>query len=209
MLFCRFCLKECKSGNSLRNHERLCSANPARQFTVFSNSEFRSTKKKSNGSIKAKEEGREFCVSAVTRKKLSQLNLARSDEWNKENGRRISKTVAEKVQRGEWHTSLAKKMHIDYNGIDLHGSWELAYATYLDANNIKWIRCRDSFEYEFEGKVRRYTPDFYLIDLDEYVEVKGYKTEKDTAKWNQFPTDKKLLVLLKENLLSLGIKIKI
>jgi len=25
---CKFCNKECKNGNSLRNHERLCKLNP-------------------------------------------------------------------------------------------------------------------------------------------------------------------------------------
>ena len=48
------------------------------------------------------------------------------------------------------------------------------------------------FLYNFEGVVHRYTPDFYLTDLKQYVEIKGYKTAKDQAKWDQFPKDKKL-----------------
>jgi hypothetical protein len=31
MLFCKFCKRECKNENSLRNHERLCKLNPNRQ----------------------------------------------------------------------------------------------------------------------------------------------------------------------------------
>ena len=31
MFICKFCSKECKNSNSLRNHERLCKFNPARQ----------------------------------------------------------------------------------------------------------------------------------------------------------------------------------
>ena len=31
MLVCKFCNKECKNPNSLRNHERLCGSNPTRQ----------------------------------------------------------------------------------------------------------------------------------------------------------------------------------
>jgi len=31
MLVCKFCNKECKNLNSLRNHERLCGSNPTRQ----------------------------------------------------------------------------------------------------------------------------------------------------------------------------------
>jgi hypothetical protein len=51
------------------------------------------------------------------------------------------------------------------------------------------------------------TPDFYLIESDTYVEVKGYKTEKDEAKWNQFPKHRKLKILMKEDLISLGVDI--
>ena len=42
---------------------------------------------------------------------------------------------------------------------------------------------------------RYYTPDFYLPDEDIYIEIKGYKTIKDEAKWSQFPIDKRLKVL--------------
>lgn len=92
--------------------------------------------------------------------------------------------------------------------MDLHGSWELKYAQYLDEHRIKWIRNKDSFSYEFEGKERKYTPDFYLIDSDEYIEVKGYKTAKDLAKWDQFPPHRKLTVLMKAELETLlGVKL--
>lgn len=120
----------------------------------------------------------------------------------------ISKTIAAKVAAGTWHTSLAKKMHIVYKGIPLHGTWELKYAKYLDEMGIVWVRNTDSFSYRYEDKERRYTPDFYLPETDRYVEVKGYKTKKDDAKWSQFPPHRTLLVLMKKDLLSLGIDIK-
>jgi hypothetical protein len=59
--------------------------------------------------------------------------------------------------------------------------WELKYAQYLDEIGVVWERNTASFPYEFEGKMRNYTPDFYLPMTDEYVEIKGYKTEKDEA----------------------------
>ena len=96
-------------------------------------------------------------------------------------------------------------MHYNYNGIDLHGTWELKYAQYLDKNNIKWNRCKEQFDYFYDGKNRKYTPDFYLIESDEYIEIKGFKTDKDSAKWKQFPKDKILKVLLKEDLQVLNI----
>jgi wobble nucleotide-excising tRNase len=37
-----------------------------------------------------------------------------------------------------------------------------------------------------------------LPKYDSYVEVKGYKTERDEAKWKQFP--KKLLIIDKKDI---------
>lgn len=207
MLICRHCDKECKNKNSQRNHERLCKENPNRQFTLFHDQDFQRLNKE-NQFTKARRLGLDTpVVSNTAREKIRQANLSRTNDWNKENGKRISEVIKRKVEEGTWHTSLAKSMHIDYNGINLHGSWELSYAKYLDANNIRWVRNKDSFLYVFKGKERRYTPDFYLPDSGEYVEIKGYKTEKDDAKWSQFPLHRKLVILMKEELKSLGIKV--
>ena len=96
-------------------------------------------------------------------------------------------------------------MHYKYNDIDLDGSWEYKYAIWLDKNNIKWIRPTIRFEYHLDNKIHYYTPDFYLLETDEYIEVKGYKTAKDDAKWAEFPADKKLKILFKKDLKELGI----
>jgi len=184
----------------------LCHSNPNRQISSFSKQEVKDKLKPTNGAIKAKQEGREFVFPEITRKALSDATLNRTAEWHKENGKKISKTIQEKVLTGEWHTSLAKHMHYEYNGVDLHGKWEVEYAKYLDRNGIKWARNKDSFAYTYDGKERRYTPDFYLPETDEYVEIKGYKTDKDETKWEQFPKHRKLLVLMKQELGSLGIK---
>lgn len=142
-----------------------------------------------------------------TKKLLRELALKRTSEWYKINGKKISYTINKKISNGEWHTSLAKNIYKEYKNIKLHGSWELKYAQYLDDNNIKWIRNVECFKYVFENKERRYTPDFFLIDSDEYIEIKGYKTDKDFAKWDRFPKNKKLRILEKEDLKFLGVKI--
>jgi hypothetical protein len=41
----------------------------------------------------------------------------------------------------------------------------------------KWITYQDS-----DGVVHRYNPDFYIPDMNVYVEVKGYYSEKDQRK---------------------------
>ena len=207
MLLCKFCNQERKNENSLRNHERLCKVNPSKQTTPFHDLSFQQNKngKVSNQHIKAKELGTEYVILDETRKKLSNACKSRTNEFCKKLGLKTSATIQKKVNEGTWHTSLAKHMHINYNGNDLHGSWEVAYAKYLDKNGIHWIRNKDSFKYTYNDKNRQYTPDFYLLGSDEYIEIKGYKTEKDDAKWSQFPTHRKLKILMKKELQALGI----
>lgn len=116
---------------------------------------------------------------------------------------KVRKTVMERVRNGTWHNSFSKSRTHIYKGIKLYGKWEVAYAMWLDDNDIEWRRPKESFVYEFGGSDHRYTPDFYLIQEGVYVEVKGYKTEKDEAKWSQFPL--KLKVLMGEDLHEMGL----
>jgi len=75
---------------------------------------------------------------------------------------------------------------IHKHGTSFHGKWELIFAEWCIENKIEWIRNTKGFEYNWNGK-RTYFPDFYLLKNNLYVEVKGYQTERDKAKWSQFP----------------------
>jgi len=87
----------------------------------------------------------------------------------------------------------------------LDSSYELAYVSWLDEQEKPWKRNLIKFPYYWEGEVRYYIPDFYLIDEDIYVEIKGYETEKDKAKWSAFPF--KLKVLKRKDLRELGLTV--
>ena len=83
---------------------------------------------------------------------------------------------------------------------------DTALSQILDANNINWKRNWVKFPYEDdEGNIRYYIPDFYLIDKDEYVETKGYETDKDKLKWKAFPH--KLVILKWNDLKRLGVNV--
>ena len=58
-----------------------------------------------------------------------------------------------------------------YRGIYCGSTYELAFVIWNLDQNIKIDRCKDSFEYEFDGKKHRYYPDF-VIDNKIY-EIKG------------------------------------
>jgi lipopolysaccharide export LptBFGC system permease protein LptF len=200
-------MKECKNNNSLSAHQRFCKLNPERQFTPFQDIEKQkeiAKLRKENGVVNQWSND-SYVLSDETRKKLSEGTKKRNANESEETKAKRKATIAKRVESGEWHVSLTKNLHYNYNGVDLHGKWELEYAKWLDKNQIKWQRCKDSFPYEFEGKIRRYTPDFYLVDSDEYIEIKGYKTEKDAAKWSQFPSYRTLKVLFESDLKELGV----
>lgn len=202
MYKCKYCDKEW-SVKALRNHEIRCKENPKR----LDPSKWATGNRKGLPAWNTGLVGDSRCFTATdeSKKKMSDFAKFKNANESEETKQKRRNTISQKVKDGTWHTSLAKHMHIRYNDVDLHGSWELAYAMYLDANNIKWIRNTDSFLYIFESKERRYTPDFYLPDTDEYIEIKGYKTEKDNAKWSQFPVHKKLTILMHNDLKNLKI----
>lgn len=209
-LFCKFCGKECKNKNSLAQHEIRCKENPERIEIHNGFSNYNKNKNSWNRG-KTKYTDSRVLKGSLTYQKNKELGLHNSLSGDKNPSKRpevrqkISNTCLEKSKNGQWHTSLSKNMHIDYNGVDLHGTWEFKYAQFLDKNNVKWVRCVDRFPYFYENKLRYYTPDFYLIETNEYVEIKGYKTIKDENKWSQFPQDKKLIILLEKDLKELNI----
>lgn len=206
MLNCKFCDTSRETQNSIKNHELRCRQNPNRLISWLENPN--NTSRKHNQYTKAERLGLpkpQFSKDTIGR--LSAATTKNNLSQSEETKLKRRNTIANKVANGEWHTSLAKKMHYRYKGIDMHGKWEYNYAVWLDENKIQWERCKESFEYEFGGKQRRYTPDFYLKESDTYVEIKGYKTEKDEAKWNQFPKHRNLKVLMGKDLISLGIEI--
>jgi len=119
--------------------------------------------------------------------------------------KKVQSTVMNKVKNGIWHNSFSRARTHEYNGMKFYGKWELGYAKWLDENSIKWRQVKERFYYEYEEKEHYYTPDFYLIDDRQYIEVKGYPTEKDYAKWKWFPKDLKLKQLFGKDLKEMGI----
>lgn len=69
--------------------------------------------------------------------------------------------------------------------IRLRGSYELRFASVLDALNLNWLAHGD-FDplvyHDPSGTLHRYMPDFYIQDWDLYIETKGWYQEKDRIK---------------------------
>lgn len=62
---------------------------------------------------------------------------------------------------------------IHYKGVRLDSSWELRVAQALDEMGIAWVRPSFIRWTDSTGKKRRYFPDFYLPDLDVYLDPKN------------------------------------
>lgn len=86
-----------------------------------------------------------------------------------------------------------------YNGIFCGSSWELAWVIYHIDHSIPFTRNKEGFPYFFNGKSKKYYPDFILSD-GTYIEIKNYKTDQVESKSLQFPKTKNLKILYGKDL---------
>ena len=199
---CRHCGKVCKNKNSLAQHEIRCKENPDKISMDYLSSRDQSLVKRnpSNQFIKAKKLGLPKPeVSSETRRKISKV-------WSGRNHSEISK---QKISKGmqiavrKYPDSYSSSnvngrvKKVEYNGTILDSQWEVDFAKYCDNNNIVWGRPNKGFEYLYKNKTRIYYPDFYLPDYNVYVEVKGYKRDKDEYKWK---TINNLIIILQDDI---------
>lgn len=149
----------------------------------------------------------------VQKNKISKSLIGRNWSCKDENSRREKISNAMKKNpngggyrigsgrcRGLWYDSLiAGRVYLD-------SSYEHRIALYLDKKNISWCKNKKKFSYIDEnGKKRNYTPDFYLHDLDLWIETKGFKTKRDECKWKCFPF--KIKILFKEDIEKLELEV--
>jgi predicted nuclease of restriction endonuclease-like RecB superfamily len=69
-----------------------------------------------------------------------------------------------------------------YKNIWMRSSYEIKYAQYLDSKNIKWLYESKTFDLGNST----YTPDFYLQETDEYIEIKGWWRDDAKLKFRLF-----------------------
>ena len=154
---------------------------------------------------KAKETGVPYTISDETRRKLSESSTRVNNErWSSEENRKKQsesmKKAVEKYPESYTSSNRGRTKQIIVDGIKFQGKWELEFYQFCKDNNIQIERSNEWFEYEWNG-TRKYFPDFYLVEKDMYVEVKGYETDRDRAKWSAFP--KTLKIIRKEDIVAI------
>jgi hypothetical protein len=174
-LFCFYCDKECKNLNSLKNHERLCAKNPNRmphpKGMLGKESWNKGKTKETDPRIMQQ---KETLLHSIATGKVIPRRTSHTDEYKD----RMSILACERLQK---HSKYSK--NIEYNGAILESTFELRTAQILDELDIKWIKVRQGYVWDDNGKRRRYVPDFYLPDFDVFLDPKNdYLIKKDKRK---------------------------
>ena len=120
-------------------------------------------------------------------------------------GRKTPPEVVEKRMKTLSEHPIKYKKHLYKSKfgiiINMKSSWEVQYAKYLDSLNLIWRYEPEGFPL---GNGHRYFPDFYLSDLNEYHEVKGYMRKSAQEKIELFiqAYPNKTLKIIDEKLMS-------
>lgn len=205
---CQFCNATKKSTNSLKCHERCCKQNPNRTPTYYENW---TEEKRARHSKLMKERNtnslREFSLEKRQQLSIKQ-KLHNENYWNDETRKIHSKKMKEIVLnnpnsyinkdcRGSRVKSI-KSYDSFGSEVILKGTWEVLIAQLLTEQNVKWKKDQLLGEYEWNNGLHLYYVDFYLPEYEVYIEVKGYETERDRAKYSLCPS----LIILKQKQIS-------
>jgi len=208
MFTCSFCEKIINNKGSLINHQNRCQLNPDKKIFesnfVKYNEKIKKgeiTKKNTNQVTKAKNEGKTYIVSEETRKKIGKAHKGKiiSKEQREKLSFHRSKILEEMGVGGFKTIKWYKVKNIKGEEFILRGKWELNVAEILNNNEIYWIRKVYIQYIDSDGIIRTYTPDFYLPNLNRYIEVKGYFSEKDQNKIQRVKKQNDInLILIRE-----------
>jgi hypothetical protein len=165
----RFCSLKCSRGFSTKNNRAKINekiSNSLRKFSLIRKckiceAEFVS-KKSTTKTCKSKEcraINRSLCMTGI---KSKSGELRKKGSGGLRDGGGKSKVY-------EYISSHNEKMFLN--------SEELVIANLLDDLKTTWNRNKHGFEYEENGKIRKFYPDFYVDELKSYVEYKGWLTD--------------------------------
>jgi len=91
---------------------------------------------------------------------------------------------------------------LDGSIVSMDSTWEVMMATRLDELGVTWRRDKNmKLSYKTRGgRKKNYIPDFYLIDYDIYIEVKGYWTDAARHKMKAVQKRHPVKILILESL---------
>ena len=156
ILYCQYCGKECKSINSLMNHERFCKSNPNKKDSPFIEYNKNRTEY-SNQYIKAQQLG-------LPKPQMSDKGKESvSKIWK---GKKLSEEMKQKISNS--HKKYLEE-HPDKVPFKLNHSSKQSYPEQYFEEVFK----NENIPLKYHKQIGRYELDFYNEKLMKYVEIDG------------------------------------
>lgn len=173
-MICKFCEKELKNKNSLAQHESRCPQNKDRKYKNGMTGVF--GKIPWNKGL-TKESSHKIASASV---KISSVMKGKPGKSPSESVRmKISESMSLRGGNG------TKAKWFNVSGQKVQGTWERDCAFKFNELGIKWKAHPHTIRYQINGKIKNYTPDFYLPEKNIYIEVKGFWWGNDKEKMNE------------------------
>ena len=187
---CKYCRKLLPEKG--KSHQLYCEKNPNRKIIDRKGEKNPHFGKKgsnqfSDSSFKMSEETKDRIRSKLLGKKQSENLIQRRRDAMKS-------AVLKHPESYSGSNVNGRVKKIFYRGVFLDSKCEFDFVKWCENNNIEWEKNKKGFKYIWNGE-RTYFPDFYLVDLNLYVEIKGYQRERDEVKWKSVQN----LIVLKIN----------
>lgn len=193
-LKCSFCEKVIKNKGALSCHEPYCKLNPDRIKRKVSPDAHapKGIIPWSKGLTK-KEDSR---ICSAWNKGLKGSTSGKASTEEKEILRKLKISEKAKLNNGGYRQGSGRGKKGWYKGIFCDSSWELAFLVYHVDMNIPIERCKEQRIYTFNGKSKKYYPDF-LVNSSQIFEIKGYVTKEWLAKFSE---NKDIFVLYEDDM---------
>ena len=183
-----------KDGRTLKNYYCKCGKKITYQSTIYGSGLCRSCVQKERFKNKSEREK----TSIATKKAMKKIDLKKIFKQNRRSGKGRKNPKLSIFLTGKKRPKHSKRMRDKgnpmfgkkrphgkgsyYKKVWMRSSWEIAYAKYLDSKNIKWLYESKTFDL----KNTTYTPDFYLPETNEYIEIKGWWRDNAKKKFKKF-----------------------
>ena len=171
------CENQVKEGNSYinghfnknKNYEQLYGEEKANSL-------------RKNRSMKTRERMKEQNYKDIAIKNISEWNIRNNNSIGKNNPN-FGKSCKRNFKR------------FNYKGIWFKSSWEKIFAKFLDKQKLTWEYEPERFE--FRDINMTYLPDFWVNEMNSFIEIKGYWSTDDYYKIDSFRqeySDRNLIV---------------
>jgi hypothetical protein len=144
---------------------------------------------------------------------IEKCRMRANEQWSNKDKRQNHSKIMKKVvlenpdSYSKSNVSGRVKMYdveSPFGPTKVKGTWERSVAEHLNNKGIHWTNNVNPIPYYWNDGWHLYFPDFYIVSNNTYIEVKGYKTDRDKAKWS-YTTN--LIVIEKEDMCRLEGKV--